>query len=157
MRVLLFWSLVAASVGLPLLLAGRHASGDPKSILYYLTYVAPMICFASLLLSSRFYGSRQLRPRDIGLDLTAIGVAASRMIAPVIPFSGHMVLLIYAFLSSRRRMFRFVALGLAAHTTYLKLVVWGDVLTWSVGVAGGVALASLRTEPWWATARSRGE
>ena len=139
---------------LPLLFLGRHTSrGNLEALAYYLTYIAPMLVFAPLLLASRLREPGPPRLWNAGIDLTAIGVAGSRMVAPVIPFSGHMVILVYALMSSRSKLLWWLALVLAAHTTYLKLVMWRDPITWIVGVAIGVALASVRAEPWWRTKR----
>ncbi|MGC4033914.1 MAG: hypothetical protein QM754_19710 [Tepidisphaeraceae bacterium] len=107
---------------------------------YVAVYHAPaiggfLLCVAYRLRSARRYG---VLPGL--LDAAVIVLCSLRMTAPLVPMSGHMLLFVYAVVTTPGRLFRCVMVGLIVETTYFKLVLWGDVSSWMWGVLSGVAM-----------------
>lgn len=74
------------------------------------------------------------------LDIAVVGLAALRTVTGLLPFSGHMLFFTYS-LAARSRLYRVAALAILLETTWFKLVIWRDPLSWSVGLAlGALAL-----------------
>lgn len=80
----------------------------------------------------------------LAVDAAAVVLGAVRFVGPVVPFSGHMLFFAYSALATRSTAYRWLALALAAETTWFKLVLWRDFASWSLGIAAGVMLATLR-------------
>jgi hypothetical protein len=137
---------ILAAIALIVLRVRQH---DMGKTLYALHYVVPMILFAAALVSSRLGNVHSARVRDLLVDALAVVVAASRLLVAVIPFSGHMALLTYGLLTADGQLLRGAAIILLLHTTVLKLVVWHDPVTWSVGACLGVLFACLRSGKRW--------
>jgi hypothetical protein len=132
------------AVAVPVFLVLRYGvDNDPVATVEKLHYTVPMFFIVPLLLFVRLEKSEPLRAERLLLDAAVILLAASRMWIAVIPFSGHMLLLTYAGLTGRKIWFRIIAALLILHATYIKFFVWGDFLTWSVGLAGGLIAAWL--------------
>lgn len=116
---------------------------DLLSTLHFLQYVPPMIFFSAALLSSRLNPKHKIHPWDIFGDTVAIAASGSRMIYTATPFSGHMVLLTYGVMSSSSNKVRLFVIVMLIHTTFLKLIMWGDYSTWLIGAGIGFTLSAI--------------
>lgn len=125
----------------PLFAFSYSVEGDWNATLERLHYVAPPFFFVPLLLSVRLGKAGPPRAEGLLLDAAIVLLAASRMWISAIPFSGHMLLFTYAALTERTWWHRAIIALFIVHTTWFKLIVWGDFLTWSVGIAGGLIAA----------------
>lgn len=140
----IFWPPLAEAIG------GTRVHPDLLSLRYATYYVAPMTLVAPLWVCARLTELSALSPRRLALDALAFALSATRNVPVVtlIPLSGHALFLSYTALTTRDRRYAALASAGFVGTTYLKLVEWGDPLTWSIGVVAGLALAWLfRTSP----------
>jgi hypothetical protein len=122
---------VAASVSFP------NVVGRP----WYVTfYVAPAICGFILWMKDRLQQARRYGYFEGLLDGAVILLCSLRMTAPLVPMSGHMLFFVYATITVRSWKFRGAAIALALETTVIKLAVWGDYRSWSLGIVSGLLL-----------------
>jgi hypothetical protein len=75
------------------------------------------------------------------LDEIVVVLAALRLVTDVIPYSGHMLFLVYSGGVQKSWLYRFVALALLIETSYFKWIVWRDPLSWGIGLLLGLAAA----------------
>ena len=108
---------------------------------YLLFYVAPLVSTFLFWMWIRFGLERVRRRELIILDLVVVGLALLRAITGVIPFSGHMLFIVYSGLLQKQMWYRFMVLVLLVDTTYFKLVIWNDPLSWSMGALLRMAFA----------------
>jgi hypothetical protein len=106
-------------------------------------YVAPMMFALPLWARIRLETLETEPPGRLALDGTVVTLAIIRTLTGALPFSGHMLFLVYTLFTTPRRGYRWLALALIAETTAFKLAVWGDVWSWSLGLAGGLACAGV--------------
>ena len=82
---------------------------------FVILYVAPMLLVAPLWARHVVDERERSRPAALAVDATVLTLSALRLVAGgVLPFSGHMLFLTYAALTTRRPWLRLVALVLLA-------------------------------------------
>jgi len=135
--------LLSAAVAVLGAIAVAPFLADPRAQRHLLFYLAPPIFALPLWLRDRLRHLGDCTRRSVTLDALAIALAAARLVSCVLPFSGHMLFFLYTALTTRSRGYRALAWALAAETTYFKLALWNDPLTWTGGIVTGVALALL--------------
>lgn len=107
-------------------------------------YVAPLVFLFFLWLRARVDESEEWSPLRLVLDGAVVVAAALRMIPSIgLPWSGHMVFLVYTFATTREQLYRWIALGLVIETSVFKLWFWNDWQTWSIGTVLGMCFALL--------------
>jgi hypothetical protein len=135
----------AAAVVVPMgIAAGALAVDGRDARVFLLLYIAPFFV--------AFFAWARIRVDEIGstgagawaVDALAVVLAGVRMAGPFVPASGHMLFFAYSALATRSVPYRLLVLVLAAETTWYKLVVWDDFVSWALGIAAGLALAALR-------------
>ncbi|MGH7461097.1 MAG: hypothetical protein ACREMA_08720 [Longimicrobiales bacterium] len=140
-RRALFWCalvLPAAPVG-----AAFFAQGWPAQR-FLVFYVAPLFLAAPLWVRVRLRESTPQLSLHTIVDATVFMLSFARFVlAPVLPFSGHMMFLTYSGLTTRTAGYRLLALLLLAETTWFKLWLWRDSATWSVGLILGIVAAGI--------------
>lgn len=138
-------ALAAAAVLVPLIFAAGALVVDGwPARRFLLLYAAPFFV--------AFFAWARIRVDEVAatpapalaVDALAVVLGAVRFVGPVVPFSGHMLFFAYSALTTSSASYRWLALALAAETTWFKLVLWRDVQSWSLGIAAGVALAATR-------------
>jgi hypothetical protein len=137
--------LMVAAIVLPIVVTiAALFSSHPRGPVFIPLYVAPLVAAAPLWLRIRL-AERPLTLSPIwALDVLVIVLGALRALGTSwIPFSGHTLFLTYSPLVTRHAGYRLLALVLFAETTVFKLVVWRDLFTWALGIAVGLALATL--------------
>jgi len=75
------------------------------------------------------------------IDLTAVGLAASRLFGTLIPSSGHALFLTYSLITVNSRLYRIAAAVMLAATVAVKLY-WGDYRSWGYGILAGALLGA---------------
>lgn len=133
------------AAGVPLVFAGGAAMVDGwEAKRFLLLYMAPF--FPAFFLWARRWLDEieQQRPAALVVDAVVVVLAATRMIGTWLPASGHMVFYAYAGLTTRSRALQLLIGVLAAVAAWFKLVLWGDWRSFGLGVAAGLALATLR-------------
>lgn len=109
-----------------------------------LLYVAPLIFIFFLWLRARIDESEEWSPLRLVLDGVVVIAAVLRMVPSIgLPWSGHMVFLIYTLSTTREQLYRWIALGLVIETSIFKLWFWKDWQTWSIGTLLGMCLTLL--------------
>ncbi len=103
---------------------------------------------ASMISGVAAFGAGSLLSFLTPLDIAVVGLAALRTVTGLLPFSGHMLFFTYS-LAARSRLYRVAALAILLETTWFKLVIWRDPLSWSVGLALGALALIVR----WSIAR----
>lgn len=138
-------ALAASAVAVPLaFVAGALAVDGWPARRFLLLYVAPFFVAFFAWARIRVDEAARTPAAALALDAAAVVLAAVRFAGPVVPFSGHMLFFAYSALTTRSTAYRWLALALAAGTTWFKLVLWRDAASWSLGIAAGVALAAMR-------------
>lgn len=112
---------------------------------FLLMYVAPFFVAFFVWARIRVDEAARTPAAALAVDAVAVVLGAARFAGPVVPFSGHMLFFAYSGLTTRSTAYRWLALALAAETTWFKLALWRDAASWSLGIAAGVALAAVRT------------
>jgi hypothetical protein len=138
-------ALAAAAVVVPLIVAAGALVVDGWAARrFLLLYVAPF--FVAFFAWARIRVDEVARTPGgaLAVDAAAVALGAVRFVGPVVPFSGHMLFFAYSALATRATAYRWLALALAAETTWFKLVLWRDAASWSLGLAAGVVLAAVR-------------
>jgi hypothetical protein len=140
--------LVGAGVGVmaAALVAVVLRQGDWPAQRFLLVYFAPMLAYGAMWARDRLARIADDDPVALSIDAFAFAAGALRAAGGwgVLPYSGHMLFLTYAVVTSRPWSLRVIAGALFAMTTYFKLVLWHDAQTWSLGLAAGLALAALK-------------
>lgn len=135
-------ALLVAAAGAPLLaLVAAAFIPEWRARRYLLFYLAPFAAAMALWARERLLhpGTRA----TLALDGLAVLLSAARLGVAALPFSGHMLFFVYSGLTVRSRGYRVLAGVLAVETTWFKLVVWEDPVTWGGGIALGLVLAAL--------------
>ena len=120
--------------------------GDWPAQRFLLVYFAPVLAYGAAWLRERLAHIDRIAPPLLAIDAFAFAAGALRAAGGwgVLPYSGHMLFLSYAVATPGPRSLRLIALALVAMTSWFKLVLWHDVRSWSLGLALGLMLASLR-------------
>lgn len=144
-----------AAVGLPILtivwrrfsiaIAGKSPYADATSLAYAIYYVAPMTGLAPLWLRCRLGQLSDASASRVLLDALVLVLSATRSVPwiTLLPFSGHALFLVYTLATTPDRLYRALAMAVLAETTFLKLVVWHDPTSWSVGLVAALGLVAL--------------
>lgn len=137
-------SLLLAAAVLPLgaILAATFLS-DWRAKRNIIFYFAPLLLTVALWMRERLGQLDTYTRRAFAVDGFAFALAAARLLTTALPLSGHMLVYLYIALTIRGRVFRVLAWVLALETTYFKLVLWSDPITWAGGIMVGLALAAL--------------
>jgi hypothetical protein len=136
-------ALAVAAVVVPLIFAaGALVVDDWAARRFLLLYAAPF--FVAFFVWARIrVGELERTPVGaLAVDAIAVVLGAVRFVGPVVPFSGHMLFFAYSALTTRSTAYRWLAVVLAAETTWFKLLLWRDFASWSLGIAAGVVLAA---------------
>lgn len=128
-----------AGVLLYAIYATLRFSGDKLANQYF--YVAPVVAPFVAFLFDRAERLRLLTPARLAVDALVLLTAMWRVFGDVPYVSGHALFLTFAVLSSRRRVARAAAAAVLLEVTYLKLFVWHDWVTMTVGVVLGAVAA----------------
>lgn len=138
-------ALALAAVVVPMIFAAGALVVDGwPARRFLLLYVAPFFVAFFLWARIRVDEAARTPVAALAVDAVAVGLGAVRFVGPVVPFSGHMLFFVYSALATRSVAYRWLALALAAETTWFKLVTWRDPASWSLGVAAGLVLAAAR-------------
>ncbi len=114
------------------LLASSRSPDEKFDALYSLPLYAAFFSW----IYCRLAENAEFRLATIILDLIVVGLAASRFFGPIIPSSGHALLLSYSLLTTGSRLYRIIAAILLALTIAFKLS-WGDYSSLSFGILIG--------------------
>jgi len=130
----------AAGLTVAAVLAGFlvEAGPDRRFVVYY---VAPMMFAFPLWARARLEAVETQPWARLALDAVVTALSIIRFVTGMFPFSGHMLFLTYTALTTPRRGYLALAALLIAETTVYKLVLMGDVKSWSFGLAAGLACA----------------
>jgi hypothetical protein len=145
-RLLVLTAVVCTSAALVAALCLRMPWIDigPRSgaaATFLAAYAAPMFLAAPLWWRGRLAAPPRVQAIDAAVTLLAF---ARFVIGEVLPFSGHMLFLVYSLLAMPvSRGYRLLALALVAETTVFKLWIWRDPRSWAIGMVLGVAAAAL--------------
>lgn len=143
------WLAWTAAIGLVACVAGalyvRVAWNSWPAARYLLLYVAPICLVAPWWMHERIrtldHAASLPRGRLL-LDAAVLVLAVARFgIGEGLPFSGHMLFLVYSVLTTPARGYRIVATVLLLETTAFKLWIWRDVSSWELGLALGLVAA----------------
>lgn len=108
---------------------------------YLALYVAPAVLLFLLWSHDRLSRSEGYGKARATLDVAALLLCGLRMVGPLVPPSGHMLFFVYAGLTMAAASSRWIAVALILETSYLKLAVWRDFESWSLGTLAGLLLA----------------
>jgi hypothetical protein len=142
-------ALLVVAVVLPLVTllvtAGRylrtHSLPDAR---FWALYVTPLFLVAPLWARHRLGAAARLGGAVLLLDAGVIALSLARFLASgFFPFSGHMLFLTYAGLTTRAAAYRWLALLLLVETTLFKLWLWRDPRSWILGLLLGAVVALL--------------
>ena len=143
-RVLVFAGVIlpAGAVAIAVILY----RGDWPTQRFLIIYMAPLFAFGAGWARRRLRILPSLPPTVVALDAVAFVAGGLRAGGGwgLLPYSGHMLFLIFVVFGVHQGRFRWSALALAAMTTWFKLVVWHDWQTWTLGLLAGVALATVQ-------------
>lgn len=132
-------SLSLAGASLYAIYATIRFSGDKLSNQYY--YVVPIIVPFVAFILERLSGVRQTTVRRTLVDALVVATAMWRVVGDVPYVSGHALFLTYAVVLARSRFAQVSAAVVMVEVIYLKVFVWQDWVTLSVGMALGVIAA----------------
>ena len=135
---------VAAVVVPVAIAAGALAVDGRDARVFLLLYIAPFFVAFFAWVRIRLAETGETSAGAWAVDALATVLAGTRLAGPLLPASGHMLFFTYSALATRSVPYRLLVLVLAAETTWYKLVVWGDVASWALGIAAGAALAAVR-------------
>ena len=122
---------------------------------YLAFYFAPMVMIAPLWLRQRLGEDGSLAGTRLVIDALVFVLAMVRTVG-ILPFSGHVLFLVHTLLTARgpgAATYRLLAIAFLLETTWVKLVIWHDPTSWSLGIvagllsAGGYLLASRTPRP----------
>lgn len=138
-RRLLVWGAVvlpAAAIAAALVVHGWAAQR------FLAFYVAPLFLAAPLWVRLRLEAkSIEWNGRTI-VDIAVLVLSFLRFVlGEILPFSGHMLFLVYSGLTTRERWYQLLGLVLLIETTVFKLWLWRDRYSWGLGLALGLLAA----------------
>lgn len=141
-RTLRFAIVLSGGIVTALMLVWGFGADDWRIQRVLLLYNAPTCAAGAWWLYLRVGDIQAWWRAGIVLDAIVFAAALLRMVPFLpLPFSGHMLFLVYSLLTARSTAYRWIAAILVAETTVFKLVVWGDWHTWGIGVACACTLA----------------
>lgn len=142
-QLVLRWVIVlGGGIATVLVLVWGFGAEDWRVQRVLLLYNAPTCAAGAWWLYLRVGNMQAQWSVGIVLDAVVFVVALLRALPFLpLPFSGHMLFLVYSLLTTRSAAYRWVAAVLVLETTVFKLVVWGDWYTWSIGVICACVLA----------------
>ena len=122
-----------------------HA-GDWSALRFFIGYTAPLLALGPIWLRHCLARVGERPRRADRVDVLAFTAGAARTGGGwgVLPYSGHTLFLTYLLLTGPGRAFRVVAAVLLATTTWFKLALWDDPISWALGIAIGAVLAAVR-------------
>ena len=135
--VLLVVSIVLPVVCIPVAIGLRDRAMEQ----FLLLYVAPLLMAGPLWVRSRLGAVRQSSMSAHVLDALVLAISMVRVFGNLVPFSGHMLFLVYSGLTTPLRWYRILAVVLIALTTVFKFTVLKDPLSWILGLFVGVSAA----------------
>jgi hypothetical protein len=106
---------------------------------FVLFYFLPIVIIALLWLFLRLKKYNTLSKTVIIIDVLVFISAIFRLIG-ILPFSSHMLFLTYSIITTDNKYFRILTVLIILETTYLKLFIWNDTLSWVFGGLIGFAL-----------------
>jgi hypothetical protein len=137
-------ALVVASILLPVAcVAVALALHDRAMEQFLVLYVAPLLVAGPLWVRSRLGGLRQYSMSAHVLDALVLAISVIRVFGDLVPFSGHMLFLVYSAVTTPLRWYRVMAALLIILTTVFKFAVLKDPLSWSLGLVVGIVAALL--------------
>jgi hypothetical protein len=118
---------------------GHH---DVHRTLMFL-YVMPMYFISPFWVYARLTETKTFRVESSVVDLVAFIIAASRGLGPIIPVSGHMSLLVYSLHTTRMRAYRITVQAILTLSVAMKLLIWHDFVTSSLGFVVALGLVAI--------------
>lgn len=133
------------AVAVPLLFAAAALAVEGWAARrFLLLYQAPFFAAFFAWAAIRVDSAERDRPGALLVDAAAVALGAARFAALPVPYSGHMLFFAYSVLTTRSTPYLLLAAVLAAGTSWFKLVLWDDPLSWALGIAAGAVLAAAR-------------
>jgi hypothetical protein len=138
---LLLWGAIICPVGA--IAATFFVDGWPAQR-FLILYVAPLFLAAPLWVRLRLEAYSSATVFRTAVDATVFILSFARFVSgDLLPFSGHMFFLTYSGLTTTTTSYRLLALLLILETTWFKLWLWRDPLTWTVGLILGILAAGI--------------
>jgi hypothetical protein len=135
--LILLISIIAAS--LYFVYATLRFSGDKLLTQYY--YVVPIVIPFTIFVFNRVERFRQRKFIQHLIDSAVVLTAMWRVIGDIPYISGHTLFLTYCILTVSSLLGRITAIIVIIEVLYLKLFVWNDWITSSVGIILGIIAA----------------
>ena len=107
-------------------------------------YVMPMYVLAPWWVLVLLSEAEPLRLPCVLVDALVLVLAASRMLSPIVPASGHVLFLLYSLLVSRRLIYRLPAGAVLLVSIAMKFALWRDAWTVAIGAVLAIGLWLLR-------------
>lgn len=109
---------------------------NPKRIPFLFGYIMPVVLLFlfwiklkienEIIINIHFY---------LDLIITFLsGIRSINMLMPFLPYSGHVVFILYSWVSTKNKMYRIFAGIVFAITTFFKMYIWHDYFTWLSGM-----------------------
>jgi hypothetical protein len=108
---------------------------------FLLFYLTPLLFIFPFWTWYRFREIQHLPFACIVLDGLVVTLAVLRIVTGVVPYSGHMLFLVYSGITQKEWLYRIVAFALLIETTYFKWSIWNDLLSWGIGLSMGLMAA----------------
>ena len=109
---------------------------DSKRIIFLLGYFLPVILLFIYWLKLKVESFEKVNFL-FSLDLVIAFIAGIRAINPLMPFlpySGHVVFVLYSMITTRNKTYRILAGIMFAVVTFFKIYIWHDYFSWLAGM-----------------------
>jgi hypothetical protein len=109
---------------------------DSKRIIFLLGYFLPIILLFLYWIKIKvenFQKVNLLFYLDLVVTIIA-GIRAINPLMPFLPYSGHVLFILYSMISTRNRNYRILAGIMFAITTFFKIFIWHDYFSWLAGM-----------------------
>lgn len=151
---ILKWLCILAAFGSTTLLLAKFWYFDSwiekqETIIYSLPLVFLIFIWASCKLEEKPTWHLEV----LFVDSVAILLAASRLFA-LFFHSGHVLFLLYTYVTTSNRIYRLLCLPMVLVTAYFKIIYWGDFITPVIGAILAMILIEWRA---WAVAKVESE
>jgi hypothetical protein len=135
---------ILAAIGFPILLTFKdlyfHTWAEKKETIIY---SIPMVFLFFMWLKFKLDEQHVFHHQLFITDSVAVGLSIARILG-LFWHSGHVLFILYTFLTSKNKMYRILCIPFIILTISVKMY-WGDILTPILGVIIALGLYTLRT------------